>query len=198
MFTDIKIITLRVNYRPIGIALASQSPFAPHPGGAVSLYNGNIARHAKSMATDGYAESVLDAKYDQLNRLTEATDESRYGSNYRSTNKFLGTYTYDGNGNLELLDRDFTYSGQRSQNKLEYGYSDGTNRLSSVTPRLNSNPAQSPARPVKTTQTYNYDGAGNLILQKDGTLNSQLSWNAYGKVRSIYHWGGCRGCRGTD
>ena len=194
------------DYLPVGAA-GADNPFGAWPAGEPGeLFNGNIGRHRKLLQSDGYAHSVLRARYDQLNRLVSATDATRATDNPGQTgdvgawtNEVRPEYAYDGNGNLLTLSREVTRrssanaSALTGENYLSYAYRPGTNQLLSVTPTLSGNlpAADRPFRFVDQSRHYTYDGAGNLIRQRwgantpDNPETSHLEWNPYGKVEVV-------------
>ena len=188
------------DYSPIGGS--SVNPFGEDLPASLQLFNGNIAQHRKIMTTDFFAKSALQAQYDQLNRLVSADDRTKWtpdprqiGAGNSQTNLIRPGYRYDGNGNILGLTRKVerweTNGLQTAENALSYAYQTGTNRLTSVTPTVSGNlPAA--ARPftfLNEASTYQYDGSGNLIANQEGTNESTLSWNAYGKVKRVNRMG---------
>ncbi|MGQ3012587.1 MAG: RHS repeat-associated core domain-containing protein [Flavobacteriales bacterium] len=159
------------------------------------LYNGNIRamnNTLKQLSDKNKAEPLLQVfAYDQLNRIAGSrtyiqNDNSTLITDWNASaplsDRFRTSYRYDGNGNIEKLNR---YDKAEVQfDKLEYGYTAGTNQLAFV----GDDPAFSGlvSYDIDDQGTYNYvyDATGNLILDASEEITSIL-WNAYGKITRV-------------
>ena len=177
------------------------------------LFNGNIVRHFKSTLADNFHTTALVGEYDQLNRVRYGNQEF-YGERpkQRLTSEGTppgGSYltkaveapSYDGNGNILHLDRWFRSADaaastapqqQGANNRLNYGYTPGTNLLATVDGQLASSaPTADLWQPfdfITGRHGYTYDKSGNLIRETDSeqqTGDIAINWNPYGKVTSV-------------
>jgi RHS repeat-associated protein len=136
---------------------------------ANKLYNGNIAETFWSTATDGGFVRNYGYKYDQLNRLKDAT--------YQKSGQVTGMYdenlSYDKNGNIMNLsrygDRDEQYLPIQIDN-LQYGYATNSNKLMSVVD--NSNNTSGFKDGITTGDDYVYDANGNMTVDKNKKIAS--------------------------
>jgi hypothetical protein len=136
---------------------------------ANKLYNGNIAETFWSTATDGGFVRNYGYKYDQLNRLKDAT--------YQKSGQVTGMYdenlSYDKNGNIMNLsrygDRDEQYLPIQIDN-LQYGYATNSNKLMSVVD--NSNNTSGFKDGITTGDDYVYDANGNMTMDKNKNITS--------------------------
>ncbi|MEM9836791.1 MAG: hypothetical protein AAF828_09835, partial [Bacteroidota bacterium] len=193
------------DYTPIGEALVGGNPFyneiAAGPNGEnYNLYNGNIFRHFKSAATDGFRTLALVGCYDQLHRLTWSGNnfyDDSYGSLAPYVNNVREAMQYDGNGNIESMVRSFqakdpSFGDYQGSNTLTYSYPDASgirdnNLLQEVmvaTTNTNPNGFQ-PVPFIEEDYSFQYDGSGNIIRTFYGTQRTDISWNPYGKVINV-------------
>ncbi len=136
---------------------------------ANKLYNGNIAETFWSTATDGGFVRNYGYKYDQLNRLKDAT--------YQKSGQLTGMYnenlSYDKNGNIMNLsrygDRDEQYLPIQIDN-LQYGYATNSNKLMSVVD--NSNNTSGFKDGITTGDDYVYDANGNMTVDKNKNITA--------------------------
>jgi RHS repeat-associated protein len=148
-----------VNYNTVDGSTSAASP----------LYNGNIAETFWSTATDGGFVRNYGYKYDNLNRLKDAT--------YQKSGQLTGMYnenlSYDKNGNILNLsrygDRDEQYLPIQIDN-LEYGYATNSNKLMSVVD--NSNNTSGFKDGITTGDDYVYDANGNMTVDKNKNITS--------------------------
>lgn len=193
------------DYTPLSTTFFGTSVAMPIAGSSLAaantgLYNGNI-RHmvtSHSKHKDGLSQAYT-YEYDQLHRLLgQHAYELRnagtfdWNGNERDLgNQFKTSYTYDPNGNILSLDRHAkTTSGVTILDDLAYTYSnlaDGrrANRLTSVVDNVNA--ADNAVFPgdFEGTNTYAYDGAGNLIhsVNTAQSQNDSITWSPYGHCR---------------
>ena len=158
-----------------------------------SLYNGNIAAMATSIRhfgdVGGFATQSMNYRYDQLHRIAAAgsrqwNPESTESNKWQATGNGAGyqtSYTYDGNGNIQNLQRR-NQAGQLID-KLKYTYAgDKKNQLLSVNELATGSIAEEGLG--NATHTYEYDEIGNLVRnQSDGIQN--IIWNIQGKVEQV-------------
>ena len=146
-----------------------------------SLYNGNIAAMATSIAHFGEEQSTqsMNYRYDQLHRIAAGQATKWQGVWTNDEDSYLSSYSYDKNGNIQSLyrnDRDAV-----TIDDLEYYY-DGVkkNRLDAV------KDIGGTAEGLGNTEgyEYTYDKIGNLVKNAtDGIEN--IEWNIYGKVTKV-------------
>jgi len=138
-------------------------------GAANKLYNGNIAETFWSTATDGGFVRNYGYKYDQLNRLKDAT----YQKSGQVTGMYNENLSYDKNGNIMNLsrygDRDEQYLPIQIDN-LQYGYATNSNKLMSVVD--NSNNTSGFKDGNTTGDDYVYDANGNMTVDKNKNITS--------------------------
>ena len=136
-------------------------------GAAGKLYNGNIAETFWSTATDGGFVRNYGYKYDQLNRLKDAT----YQKSGQLTNMYNENLNYDKNGNIMNLsrygDRDEQYLPIQIDN-LGYTYATNSNKLMSVVD--NSNNTSGFKDGITTGDDYAYDANGNMTVDKNKNI----------------------------
>jgi RHS repeat-associated protein len=136
-------------------------------GAANKLYNGNIAETFWSTATDGGFVRNYGYKYDNLNRLKDAT----YQKSGQLTNMYNENLSYDKNGNIMNLsrygDRDEQYLPIQIDN-LGYGYATNSNKLMSVVD--NSNNTSGFKDGNTTGDDYVYDANGNMTVDKNKNI----------------------------
>jgi RHS repeat-associated protein len=138
-------------------------------GAADKLYNGNIAETFWSTATDGGFVRNYGYKYDNLNRLKDAT----YQKSGQVTGMYNENLSYDKNGNIMNLsrygDRDEQYLPIQIDN-LGYGYATNSNKLMSVVD--NSNNTSGFKDGITTGDDYAYDANGNMTVDKNKNITS--------------------------
>lgn len=136
---------------------------------ANKLYNGNIAETFWRTATDGGFVRNYGYKYDNLNRLKDAT----YQKSGQLTNMYNENLSYDKNGNIMNLsrygDRDEQYLPIQIDN-LQYGYATNSNKLMSVVD--NSNNTSGFKDGITTGDDYVYDANGNMTVDKNKNITS--------------------------
>jgi RHS repeat-associated protein len=136
---------------------------------ANKLYNGNIAETFWSTATDGGFVRNYGYKYDQLNRLKDAT----YQKSGQVTGMYNENLSYDKNGNIMNLsrygDRDEQYLPIQIDN-LGYNYATNSNKLMSVVD--NSNNTSGFKDGNTTGDDYVYDGNGNMTVDKNKNITA--------------------------
>ena len=129
----------------------------PTLSGATALFNGNISETHWKTANDNLARNYY-YKYDPLNRITTATD---------NTGKFnLSGITYDKNGNIKSLTRngwqDNGGSSYLNMDVLTYDYgTENANKLYKVRDDGNDNHGFKDG--TNTNDDFVYDGNGNMI-----------------------------------
>ncbi len=153
-----------------------------------NLYNGNIStwlnQSARIGTTTGLVTEAHAFRYDRLNRLRESRRSLYSGSAWTSSTALSTAYTYDGNGNLETLQRRDQNGNPLDDLRYTYPKDDAgritANRLSGVTDLVGST---EPADDLEGTTSYTYDPIGNL--SQDSREGIQVNWNVYGKVSSV-------------
>ncbi len=156
------------DYRPISSANSYNNEYSA----AVSLYNGNIS----ALTTDYLRTEITPLakffRYDKLNRIKhmETCIPNSSPIWLCVTNQYETGYCYDHNGNILSLQR---YDDNANiMHDISYQYSVDRNRLNAITATgLNSS-------------TYRYDAIGNLT--QDTGVGLEISWNAAGKVDTIW------------
>jgi RHS repeat-associated protein len=170
--TEKDLFGFKINYNTV-----EQSTVA-----AKALYNGNIAETAWATGSDGSGiVRWYGYKYDQLNRLKDATYQTPKLTNNK--NYFGENMDYDKNGNIIRLQRKFMagvlsdpYDGD--MDNLSYFYDTNSNQLMKVTDASNeiqgfkddSNGSND------TTDDYAYDSNGNLT-KDDNKAITLISYN---------------------
>ncbi|BDB55419.1 hypothetical protein GENT5_17240 [Flavobacterium ammoniigenes] len=136
---------------------------------ANKLYNGNIAETFWSTATDGGFVRNYGYKYDNLNRLKDAT----YQKSGQVTGMYNENLSYDKNGNIMNLsrygDRDEQYLPIQID-YLQYGYATNSNKLLSVAD--NSNNTSGFKDGITTGDDYVYDANGNMTVDKNKNITA--------------------------
>ena len=137
---------------------------------ANKLYNGNIAETFWSTATDGGFVRNYGYKYDNLNRLKDAT----YQKSNLVTHMYDENLTYDKNGNILTLKRNGDNDAQTGAfaiDNLSYAYASNSNKLMSVTDTPAS--ATSGFKDGNTTgDDYVYDANGNMTVDNNKKITA--------------------------
>ncbi|WGK95151.1 MULTISPECIES: RHS repeat domain-containing protein [Flavobacterium] len=137
---------------------------------ANKLYNGNIAETFWSTATDGGFVRNYGYKYDNLNRLKDAT----YQKSNVVTNMYNENLTYDKNGNIMTLKRNGDNDAQAGTigiDNLTYAYATTSNKLMRVTEAQPT--ATSGFKDGNTTgDDYVYDANGNMTVDKNKKITA--------------------------
>ena len=160
-----------------------------------SLYNGNISNMVTAQRdVDGSTMDIIPSvfKYDQLNRITEAQRKNALDATTNSwthvdRNDYHSAYSYDGNGNLQTLDRNGSLGevvGDELMDQLSYEYKPGTNQLLRVTDAITDDPFDLDISNQPDPNNYVYDAIGNLIEDKAEDI-SEILWNTYGKIKEV-------------
>jgi RHS repeat-associated protein len=171
-----------------------------YPEFTPSLYNGNIRGsyfgminnehpfYSKNAASD--PSKFLDGmqqvyQYDQLNRLKTSSDVANSdGSGDGSRGMSL---TYDGNGNIQTLNRNCKYKGGTNaagrMDDLVYYYKSGTNQLTHVNDQVSASTFSNDID-NQTADNYVYDEIGNLKRDQSEQI-TDIQWNVYGKMTRI-------------
>ena len=138
-------------------------------GAANKLYNGNIAETFWSTSTDRGFVRNYGYKYDNLNRLKDAT----YQKSGQVTGMYNENLSYDKNGNIMNLsrygDRDEQYLPIQIDN-LQYEYATNSNKLLNVAD--NSNNTSGFKDGNTTGDDYVYDANGNMTVDKNKNISS--------------------------
>jgi RHS repeat-associated protein len=151
-----------------------------------NLYNGNIATWNTGIlypATSGITSPVTANAYtyDVLNRITGSIMHTYSNGTYTKTDSYGSTYTYKGNGNLDLVKN--YRDGGLVMDDLVYNYYTETNRLKSVTDKIGLSPVVNDVENQTDATNYQYDAIGNLVV--DNQQKTIISWNSYGKVDRV-------------
>jgi RHS repeat-associated protein len=136
---------------------------------ANKLYNGNIAETFWSTATDGGFVRNYGYKYDNLNRLKDAT----YQKSNLVTRMYDENLTYDKNGNIMTLKRNGDNDAQVGAlaiDNLAYTYKTNSNGLLNVADGTNSTSGFNDFN--KVGDDYVYDANGNLITDKNKKITA--------------------------
>jgi RHS repeat-associated protein len=161
-----------------------------------SLYNGNIAQMATGLAPfmQGSTPSAqaLQYRYDVLNRLVAAdayrnaqlTGSNNHWNNSAALPDYRARYRYDGNGNLQILDRNGTQdTASANMDRLVYTYYANSNRLRRVQDSVPDTNYVTDFNHQPDTNNYVYDAIGNLV--RDKQAGATISWNVYGKITLV-------------
>ena len=152
---------------------------------ANKLYNGNIAETFWSTATDGGFVRNYGYKYDNLNRLKDAT----YQKSGQVTGMYNENLSYDKNGNIMNLsrygDRDEQYLPIQIDN-LGYTYATNSNKLMSVVD--NSNNTSGFKDGITTGDDYVYDANGNRVVDENGFYKAS-ELKSLGSILPDYNMG---------
>jgi hypothetical protein len=152
-------------------------------GATNNRWNGNISRIDWSGMTGAGKTRTYNYTYDNPNRLTAATYTASGEANWFTVNGM----TYDANGNIQTLRRRgqlTSPAGYGEIDSLTYWYESNlafdeySNKLIGVNDLHSSNSHTSKDfKPnIGSTQTYAYDGNGNLTRNKDKKISS-ISYN---------------------
>lgn len=172
---------------------------------ATSLYNGNISAWSNGVnlqaldastggAFDGEPEILTQRNftYDELNRIKTSkwlqVDGANAPNMSASTNTAYATsYTYDGNGNIQTLQRNGSAPVLIDDLSYFYGTGDLKNRLEYIIDTKGSQGVGD----LDARQEYTYDEIGNIVssIQKNntGTITERLDvhWRVDGKVSKV-------------
>ncbi len=171
-----------------------------------NMFNGNISNMTKSiksfMVSNGGKPQNYMYRYDQLNRLVQATSFEDYNAstnvwnNVALNNRYKEFMVYDANGNIQRLKR---YDGAGNvMDSLTYMYNNignnllkNTNKLAAaldavstgtITDDIESN--QSYNANNHTLDNYQYDNIGNLVKDGQSGIGS-IEWTLSGKIKNI-------------
>jgi RHS repeat-associated protein/uncharacterized repeat protein (TIGR01451 family) len=166
-------------------------------GTSQDLYNGNISTWTSQTAAEAKAKNVNSYlvgnsyQYDQLNRIKEATAKAfneasqAYEPINGQVDAFKTNYSYDGNGNLQTLQR-YKDDGQLMDD-LAYNYDLTDLNLSNKLTHVNDGVGQVSAEindlPNQNPDNYVYDAIGQLV--RDNSEGLTYVWNTSGKVSEI-------------
>lgn len=153
-----------------------------NPTTGKALYNGNISQTFWKTANSDSTLKNYTYTYDELNRLTNATD---------NLGKFNETLTYDKNGNIKTLKRMGEVVGGSTvpnitnpahfgiMDELTYTYDTG-NKLQRVSDNANDTygfkddiVSTSP----DTTNDYTYDSNGNMLTDTNKGITTNITYN---------------------
>ncbi|MFZ1634304.1 MAG: RHS repeat-associated core domain-containing protein [Chitinophagales bacterium] len=194
------------DYSPINTGVASFIATPTTSGGynfiTPDLFNGNIRAMSTALmrtsTSPGGAQDKVDIlgkayEYDQLNRLETSysylkVDMETTGNftwvGGSSTDKWATNYTYDGNGNIMTMKRaGYTAASAYDMDDMTYHYINGTNQLEYVDDAASGTYTGDISD--QTTGNYAYDAIGNLIFDYNEGDELAISWNVYGKIRTI-------------
>lgn len=171
---------------------SSQSQFSGNgllPGAAGrDLFNGNISSWTTRTLPvkgipDGGRATGMQFTYDRLNRIKASDFYRQEGSAWQSSQDFRTRYTYDGNGNIQTLERNAVGAATLHIDSLAYHYYPGTNQLAYVTDRIDSAVT---ALDVDDQEAgnYHYDAIGNLVANASDSITA-IEWTMQNKVRSV-------------
>ena len=180
-----------------GYQFSFNSPGNPYTG--YELFNGNIAATSfSSRMLNGGNVSGYSYQYDQLNRLVKMRNHEAFGRgsdwHYGTTiDDYAENVTYDANGNIKFYSRNGSSAVNLNMDELEYKYpnSQDNNLLGYVLDDKNYTPNYSVDIDEQSTDNYLYDKIGNLIHDDAGGVDI-ITWNVYGKIKTIYKTDGSR------
>jgi len=164
---------------------------------SADLFNGNIKSMVTALRqTDGTEAPVLGKAYvyDQLNRLQEsisfeAEDLHEIGlfswAGREYTDKWGTAYTYDGNGNIKTMKRAGDDDSPYDMDEFEYHYVSDKNQLEYVSDNTALSGNYADDIDNQSSGNYIYDEIGNLIFDYNNGDELDITWNIYGKIRSI-------------
>ncbi|MFV5700175.1 DUF6443 domain-containing protein [Flavobacterium sp. ZT3R17] len=167
---------------------------------AKALYNGNIAETFWSSGSDGGFVRAYGYKYDNLNRLKDATYQ-KPGNVNPLPKSYDENLTYDKNGNIKTLLRNGDIDGALPANgidNLAYTYGTNSNRLLNVLDNSNNTSGFNDVN--KIGDDYTYDANGNLITDKNKNITgitynhlnlpSKITFATTGDIVYIYNAAG--------
>ncbi|WP_462249227.1 DUF6443 domain-containing protein [Ekhidna sp.] len=136
-----------------------------------TYYNGNIGGMKWSVHSDEVETELKERgyrfNYDKLNRLT-GTNANRNTTGWGPVSHFRTQYTYDLNGNIDVLRR---WGNAATQiDNLDYDYSGSGNQLKEVT----DNTADTLGFHDRNTSgdDYEYDANGNMVKDRNKEIDS--------------------------
>ena len=196
--TEKDLFGFKINYNTV-----EQSTVA-----AKALYNGNIAETAWTTGSDGSGiVRWYGYKYDQLNRLKDATYQTPNLTNNK--NYFGENMDYDSNGNIIRLQRKFMagvlndpYDGD--MDNLNYFFATNSNQLMKVTDISNEVQGfkDDKSEANDTTDDYAYDVNGNmtkddnkgitLMTYNHLNLPTKITFGTTGTIDYIYNAAGVK------
>ena len=159
------------------------------------LYNGNISKMVVSLTDNN--ENVIKVaangyQYDQLNRIKESNTYLANSTsavrdinditaiNTTNDNSFKTRYWFDGNGNLDSLER---YNNLATlMDDLSYEYNTSLNQLNHVTD--GEGVVSSDDLGTQSTNNYLYDEIGQLTKDVANDI-TEIQWSVTGKVKKI-------------
>jgi len=125
-------------------------------------------------------------RYDQLHRIRISASFASNGStSWTFDDKYTGSFTYDGNGNLQNLQRGagIGMPGEL-RDGLTYHYNTNQpNQLEYVTDGVNAS-IWDDDFDSQSAGNYTYDAIGNMISD-DSEEISNIVWNIFGKVEAV-------------
>ena len=164
---------------------------------AKTLYNGNIAETFWSSGSDGGFVRAYGYKYDNLNRLKDATYQ-KPGNVNPLPKSYDENLTYDKNGNIKTLLRNGDIDGALPANgidNLTYTYGTNINKLLNVLDNSNNTSGFNDAN--KIGDDYTYDANGNLFTDKNKNITgitynhlnlpSKITFATTGNILYIYN-----------
>ncbi|RFN58801.1 RHS repeat protein [Marixanthomonas ophiurae] len=192
-----------------------------NPNDSRDLYNGNIAKMVtslKNLAQEPIEVMANAYRYDQLNRIKSSkpywdkgsnkplNDNAFTTDNARNESEFYNAnYWFDGNGNIERLQRNSITSAYLSNEKMDdmtYGY----NKVNSPVPKTTANVLTANAKvnnqlfevedaittagydidieSGQTANNYTYDEIGRLVQDRQENIKT-INWNVSNKVTSF-------------
>ena len=142
-----------------------------YTAGSNPQYNGNIS--GITWKSHNFSDiKTYDFTYDVINRLDKAIYNNELTGGYSTS------YTYDPNGNIKTLTR---YAGTNNLiDDLTFTYkSTGqlSNQLNTVDDAGDDNIGFSDRGSKNRTLEYDYDDNGNMIIDKNKEINSNIQYN---------------------
>jgi RHS repeat-associated protein len=165
--------------------------------GVKALYNGNIAETLWNTAD---IQRSYGYKYDNLNRLTDATFQKAGVT----TNAYNESLSYDKNGNIMSLIRNGSNETAVQMDNLVYSYGT-TNVTNQLTKVIDNAPAASKINgftdsAANTVDDYSYDANGNMISDANKNITSitynhlnlptKITFSTTGSIAYIYNANG--------
>ena len=139
-------------------------------------FNGNISamQWKTNNLVDASTEKIYGFKYDNLNRLTDATYASKSGSTWTANvNLFDENLTYDKNGNIKTLKRKSLYNNSSNVLVDDMVYYYKGNALDAISDNANSSYKPYGFAEVMqgvTTGEYEYDANGSMNIDQNKGL----------------------------